>query len=88
MIVGYKGNKPISPAKGYTEGAVTDMPETFSLDEDDLKEAKSWKVGKTYDLSMTVKMVGQRQDSLDKTTRATFEIVDVQPDDGADNGDN
>jgi hypothetical protein len=85
MITGYKKNSPAT-AKGYID-APEDMPETFSLDEDDLKEVKSWKVGKTYDLCMTVKMTGQRQDSMDKTVRGTFDIIDVQVDDGEDNTD-
>lgn len=83
--LGYKGNKLAAPAKGYD--SPMDMPETFSLDEDDLKDIKSWKVGKTYDLALTVKMTGLRQDSMDKTKRATFEITDVQVNDGEDTND-
>lgn len=92
---GYKSNQPTT-LKGYASESSTDAdpPETFSLDEDDLKEIKSWKVGDTYNLSMTVKLVSQREDSLDKgMMRATFEIQDVTVDDGTegdggDSGDN
>lgn len=83
MKTGYKSS-PIGAVKGYES---PDMPTTFSLDASDLKDIKSWKVGQTYDLEMTVKMVGLREDSLDKMPRATFEIVDVQPDDDSDEED-
>ncbi len=77
-----------SPAvtKGYDGPA--DLPETLSLDEDDLPQIKSWTVGKTYTLTMDVKLVGQSQDSMDKTMRGRFEITDVQEaDDNEDGGD-
>ncbi len=90
IAAGYKSTS--TSAKGYQAPpgvglAMPHLPETFSLDEDDLKDIKGWKVGKTYDLSMTVKMTGQRQDTADKTIRASFEIVDVQVDDGTDSSD-
>lgn len=83
--LGYKG-KPAPQAKGYL-GSPDDLPESFSLDEDDLKDITSWKVGASYDLKMTVKLVSQSQDATDKTMRVRFEIQDVQPDDGTDESD-
>lgn len=72
-------------SKGYD--ASESMPPSFSLDDSDLKELKSWKVGKTYDLAMTVKLVGQRNDSMDSNTHGTFEIIDVQPNDAEESDD-
>jgi hypothetical protein len=80
MKTGYKTNQPAT-IKGYE---MPDMPESFSLDEDDLKQIKTWQVGKTYNLDMTVKLVSQSQDSMDKTMRARFEIVSVQEDDASE----
>lgn len=80
---GYTANEP-ALKKGYPGVTISDIPETFSLDEDDLKAIKTWKVGKQYDLRMTVKLVSQSQDSPDKTMRARFEIVNVDEDDGED----
>lgn len=75
MKVGYISSK--GTTKGWES---SDMPATFSLTVKDLPALKDWEVGKTYDLEMTVKLVGMRQDSYDKTMNGTFEVKDVQED--------
>lgn len=78
-----KGYQKSTPSKGYD--SLADLPETLSLDEDDLPEVKTWKVGQKYTLTIDVKMTGLRQDSMDKTMRGSFDILNVQPEE--DNAD-
>lgn len=80
MIKGYSQNKTI--LKAYSDV----LPPTLTLSSKDLKDIKNWKVGETYDLCVTVKQKSIRQND-DGTTEATFDVIDVTPDDsGDDNG--
>lgn len=49
---------------------------TFRIDLDHLPEAKDWKVGKTYMISMKVKQVGLSQSRFDNS--AEFEIREIE----------
>lgn len=85
MKLGYKNTTAPGAVKGY---AMPDkMPPTLSLNEHDLPEIKSWKVGETYHLEMDVKLVSQSNDSMDNGMNARFEVQNVQVDDDADEGD-
>lgn len=49
---------------------------TFRLDLQHIPEAKDWKVGETYNVEMTVKMVGISQSRYDNS--AEFEIHEIE----------
>ncbi len=51
----------------------------------DLPEAKDWKVGETYELEVSVKLVGQRMDEY--SNEASFEIHSVAVDNDDDEAD-
>ena len=83
MKKGYNKSKT-SSSKGYAMD-VPEMKPTLSLGSDDLKEVKSWDVGKTYDLEVTVKMISKHLGS-DGETNGMFEVQDVSVDNDADEG--
>lgn len=62
-----------------------DMPEPKNylfIDQDELPEIKSWKVGSSYTVTAKIKEVGMSQDEDDKgkkSLRARFEIVKISP---------
>lgn len=52
---------------------------TVRMDLDTIPEAKEWKVGKTYEVGLKLKMVGISQSRFDNS--AEFEIRGIEPDD-------
>lgn len=54
---------------------------------EDLPEIKGWKVGKTYEICATVKMVALRDGEYgDKGLRASFEVTEVEVDEDSNKG--
>lgn len=49
---------------------------TFRMDLEFLPEAKDWKVGQSYEITMNVKMIGLSQSRYDNS--AEFEIREVE----------
>lgn len=54
---------------------------------EDLPEIKGWKVGKTYEVCCTVKLVALRDGEYgDKGLRASFEVTEVEVDEDSKKG--
>lgn len=58
---------------------------TFRMDLNYLPEAKDWKVGTSYEITMKVKMVGLSQSRFDNS--AEFEIREIETADSEDSKD-
>ena len=53
---------------------------SFSLSENNLKDIKDWKVGKKYEVDVTIKMTSKMEE-YGMPTEAYFEILSVKTDD-------
>ena len=54
------------------------MAPTLNINARDLKEVKTWPVGKTYKMVITAKMVRKSETEHDDGTNATFEIENIK----------
>lgn len=83
MKSGYKPNGSAS-LKGYDSSPSKPY---LSLTTKDLPDIKSWEVGKSYDVKMTIKQTVTHQYSDGQPTSASFDVTSIEPDDSGDEGD-
>lgn len=80
---GYKKSTAKSLKAGYLGDSPSEMKPTISFTDKELPELAKWKVGKTYTVKVSMKQVSLSQDNYDgkEQHRASFEIMDVKPED-------
>lgn len=85
MIKGYKDTKPSKTVTLGFSGESAPQP-TLYLTDKDLPELKTWDIGKTYNLEITVKLISRSEREYDgkKEMTGSFDVTNITVDNDND----